>query len=89
MLYTATLPIDTTLRLMTQHDIGSVVDAYRRNREHLAPWDPKRDDSFFTMEALRSWLARTEPADESRGAYSGLNSHGDATTTTPESSSTR
>ena len=25
-----------------------VLDAYLRNREHLAPWDPARSESFFT-----------------------------------------
>jgi ribosomal-protein-alanine N-acetyltransferase len=28
----------------------ALADAYRRNREHLEPWEPTRDESFFTAE---------------------------------------
>ncbi|TFC45892.1 GNAT family N-acetyltransferase [Cryobacterium shii] len=48
MSYSVELSDDATLRLLTERDIGPVLDAYKRNREHLAPWDPARADSFFT-----------------------------------------
>jgi ribosomal-protein-alanine N-acetyltransferase len=31
--------------------------AYERNRQHLAPWDPERDDRFFTPEWQESHVA--------------------------------
>lgn len=48
MSYSVELSDDATLRLLTARDIGPVLDAYRRNREHLAPWEPARAESFFT-----------------------------------------
>ena len=48
MSYSVELSDDATLRLLTARDIGPVLDAYKRNREHLAPWDPARAESFFT-----------------------------------------
>jgi ribosomal-protein-alanine N-acetyltransferase len=29
-------------------DAAGLAQAYRVNRDHLAPWDPERSDSFFT-----------------------------------------
>jgi ribosomal-protein-alanine N-acetyltransferase len=57
MPYSVSISSDTTLRLLTVHDVGPLLDAYRRNRKHLAPWDPKREDTFFTTEAQTSILA--------------------------------
>lgn len=36
------------LRLLEDGDAPALSDAYLRNRQHLAPWEPKREDSFFT-----------------------------------------
>ncbi|WP_350004074.1 GNAT family protein [Pseudarthrobacter sp. WHRI 8279] len=36
------------IRLLTAADAVALSEAYTRNREHLAPWEPKRSDAFFT-----------------------------------------
>ena len=43
-----------TLRLHTLEDTLPLLEAYTRNRGHLAPWDPARTESFFTEEGQRS-----------------------------------
>ncbi|MCS5733816.1 GNAT family N-acetyltransferase [Herbiconiux daphne] len=42
------LPGGAVLRLAAADDVQRLVDAYRRNRKHLAPWEPARSESFFT-----------------------------------------
>lgn len=37
-------------RVLRASDAGPITDAYLRNREHLAPWEPERPDEFFTVE---------------------------------------
>lgn len=29
-------------------DAAALAEAYRENRDHLAPWEPQREDTFFT-----------------------------------------
>lgn len=41
---------DVTLRVLTKDDAVAIADAYVRNREHLAPWDPARPEEFFTQQ---------------------------------------
>ncbi|MFF2244884.1 GNAT family N-acetyltransferase [Arthrobacter sp. NPDC058130] len=36
------------VRVLRRHDAGPLADAYLRNREHLAPWEPRRSEDFFT-----------------------------------------
>lgn len=36
------------LRPLEHSDAPALATAYRRNREHLAPWEPARADEFFT-----------------------------------------
>jgi len=36
------------IRRLTAGDATALAEAYRRNREHLAPWDPHRPASFYT-----------------------------------------
>ncbi|MGA5352598.1 MULTISPECIES: GNAT family N-acetyltransferase [Streptomyces] len=38
------------LRLVTPEDAEALHSAYVANREYLAPWEPRRPDSFFTVE---------------------------------------
>lgn len=38
------------VRVLRRSDAGPLADAYRRNREHLAPWEPVRFEEFFTAE---------------------------------------
>jgi ribosomal-protein-alanine N-acetyltransferase len=42
------LPDGYSLRKLRLDDAAAMADAYRRNREHLAPWDPTRDPAFYT-----------------------------------------
>lgn len=37
------------LRSLTPADVPALTEAYRSSREHLEPWDPARDESFFTI----------------------------------------
>ncbi|MFK4274243.1 GNAT family N-acetyltransferase, partial [Streptomyces milbemycinicus] len=59
-----------TMRLAVQEDAEALLDAYVRNREHLRPTSPHRDESFFTRDGqaarlrdqLEQWEAgRTVP----------------------------
>src|SRR2546423_14567800 len=36
------------LRMAESRDVSAVVDYYSSNREHLAPWDPRRAAEFYT-----------------------------------------
>jgi len=52
-------PDGYTLRPLAADDGPALAAAYLRNRTHLAPWDPVRDESFFTAAAQTSSVART------------------------------
>jgi ribosomal-protein-alanine N-acetyltransferase len=43
-------PQDYRLRPLAEDDAATLAAAYRRNRDHLARWDPRRDEAFFTEE---------------------------------------
>ncbi|PPF33648.1 GNAT family N-acetyltransferase [Rathayibacter sp. AY1A3] len=46
----APIPVDdqgTLLRLVSRDDGPALAAAYRRNRRHLAPWEPTRSTRFF------------------------------------------
>lgn len=45
------------IRELAAEDAPGLADAYARNREHLAPWDPRRDESFYTAEGQTAALA--------------------------------
>ena len=51
----ANIPLTTgvSLRPVAESDAERLARAYRRNREHLAPWDPPRDEAFFTTGGQR------------------------------------
>ncbi|MGI9821896.1 GNAT family N-acetyltransferase [Agromyces sp. Marseille-Q5079] len=36
------------VRLLADDDGPALAEAYRRNREHLAPWEPERSPGFFS-----------------------------------------
>jgi [ribosomal protein S5]-alanine N-acetyltransferase len=42
------LPPGYQIRELHVSDAPALADAYRRNRAHLAPWEPVREESFFT-----------------------------------------
>ncbi|MFI9201283.1 GNAT family N-acetyltransferase [Streptomyces sp. NPDC053048] len=48
---------DILLRPVTPHDAAALARAYRRNREHLRPWEPERAEAFFTEEGQAARLA--------------------------------
>ena len=51
------LPEGYRIRELAQCDAAGLARAYRRNREHLAPWEPTRDASFFTEAGQASAVA--------------------------------
>ncbi|TJZ58817.1 GNAT family N-acetyltransferase [Streptomyces piniterrae] len=57
----AQLTPDVLMRPATPEDATGLARAYRRSRAHLHPWEPDRDDAFFTpagqAERLRLHLA--------------------------------
>jgi [ribosomal protein S5]-alanine N-acetyltransferase len=42
------------VRPLAISDATALADAYTRNREHLAPWEPRRRPEFFTEDAQRA-----------------------------------
>ncbi|TKV26379.1 GNAT family N-acetyltransferase [Arthrobacter sp. NamB2] len=42
------LPPGVGMRLLAPTDAVALAQAYRDNREHLSPWEPLRDDAYFT-----------------------------------------
>lgn len=57
-----------TMRVLRSTDAPELVAAYVRNREHLAPWEPLRDDAFFTEEwQLNDIEHRTRAAKNGEG----------------------
>ncbi len=38
------------VRVLHRSDAGRLADAYLRNRQHLAPWEPLREEEFFTVD---------------------------------------
>ncbi|MBL1083331.1 GNAT family N-acetyltransferase [Streptomyces actinomycinicus] len=46
-----------TLRLLERSDADALAVAYTANRAHLAPWEPRRPDSFFTAGEQRARIA--------------------------------
>jgi ribosomal-protein-alanine N-acetyltransferase len=59
------LPDGYAVRRLSLDDAEALATAYLRNREHLAPWDPPRTESFFTAAGQRDLLRRQRP-DSSR-----------------------
>ena len=45
------LDAEHTLRLIREGDGVALARAYAANRDHLAPWEPRRDAAFFTPES--------------------------------------
>jgi ribosomal-protein-alanine N-acetyltransferase len=41
-------------RLVTMADAGALAELYSANRDFLAPWEPVRNDDFYTVEGQRS-----------------------------------
>lgn len=56
------------LRQPELHEAGAVVAYFDRNRAHLAPWEPLRDEDFYTEARWRQMLA--ENREELREGHS-------------------
>lgn len=52
------LPEGYEIRPLETEDAGAMAAAYRRNREHLEPWDPVRPERFFTEEGQAEEIGR-------------------------------
>lgn len=58
------------LRQFTVGDATELADAYRRNRVHLAPWEPHRSADFFTEAHQAEDLAARIALSDTGAAYS-------------------
>ena len=58
-------------------DAPALADAYCRNRAHLAPWEPLRDDEFFTVAGQEAVVAAQLAAVDRGGSVMWLLRHGD------------
>ena len=47
-------PTSTSTRLIALDDVQALTELLRVNREFLAPWEPTRDDEYFTIEGQRA-----------------------------------
>ena len=56
MMTPVTLPAGVVLRQLADGDAAALAEAYQRNRDHLAPYEPARPDSFFTVAGQRARL---------------------------------
>jgi ribosomal-protein-alanine N-acetyltransferase len=69
---------NVTLRELSKDDAAAMAQAYTRNREHLAPWDPERPEEFYTEEwhKDRLWVQVLENS-TGRALYTVLESDGE------------
>jgi ribosomal-protein-alanine N-acetyltransferase len=44
------------LKVLSPEDAEQVLDFYIRNKKHLKPFEPSRDDSFYTIESQRKMI---------------------------------
>ncbi len=51
------MPRGYRIRALRADDAPALAEAYRRNAEHLARWDPRRSASFFTDEGQAAVVA--------------------------------
>ena len=65
------------IRELRSGDGAALAAAFRRNREHLAPWDPDRPDSFYTDAGQEGEVERNLALTEEGRSYLYLIWHGD------------
>jgi ribosomal-protein-alanine N-acetyltransferase len=58
-----------TIRLLTLDDVPALARLYRENREFLAPWEPVRDDDFYTVDGHRAVVRRALARYEQGSGY--------------------
>lgn len=44
------------LKLLDENDVELVLDYFSRNREFLQPWEPERNEEFYTLDAQKQQL---------------------------------
>jgi ribosomal-protein-alanine N-acetyltransferase len=44
----------TAIRLLTIDDVPALAALYRENSEFLAPWEPARDEEYYTEDGYRA-----------------------------------
>ncbi|HYF72980.1 MAG TPA: GNAT family N-acetyltransferase [Nocardioides sp.] len=71
------LPDGYLIRPLRPDDAAALAAAYRLNREHLAPWEPVRPESFFTEEGQAAEIARQLADRERDKRYTFVLWHGD------------
>lgn len=71
------LPDGYEIRPIEQSDAVAVGAAYRRNREHLAPWDPDRPESFWTDHGQEVDVARQVAAAADGRTFSFVMTYGE------------
>jgi [ribosomal protein S5]-alanine N-acetyltransferase len=49
-------PVNAITRLISIEHTLALAELVRRNRDFLAPWEPLRDDAYFTVEAQRAGI---------------------------------
>jgi ribosomal-protein-alanine N-acetyltransferase len=58
-----------TIRPAVRSDAGEVAALFAAQREHLAPWDPRREPGFFTRAGQRARLSGVERDRAAGSAY--------------------
>lgn len=48
-----------TLKNLTSGDAKEIVEYYKKNKNHLAPFEPVRDESFYTIETQKKLLNKS------------------------------
>jgi ribosomal-protein-alanine N-acetyltransferase len=58
--YADAVNADVAIRPAVRSDAADVAALFAAQREHLAPWDPRREPAFFTRGGQRARLAQVE-----------------------------
>jgi [ribosomal protein S5]-alanine N-acetyltransferase len=66
-----------TIRELRKGDGAALAAAFRRNREHLRPWDPDRPGSFYTDDGQEAEVGRNLGAAAAGRSHMYLTWHGD------------
>ena len=59
----------TAIRLLTIDDVPALAALYRENREFLAPWEPVRDEEYYTEDGYRAVVESALGRYEQGSAY--------------------
>ena len=65
------------IRPLTRADASSLLELRRSNRDFLTPWEPRRDETFWTLEAQEAEIERgaVEAANDQGFAFGILLNH--------------